>query len=384
MDQGGFLKLRWHYAAAACAILALPAYLLLVPSGNVPPQGAHTTVGAAPGLAPEAPNVCAQMHRTVCQKRGATHDPTGAVKPDVDGELQALREYERIIREHPDWTSAQVDDELVRTIYTDKRRERLRSAYRWVQNTLETFIERQPEQVFTASEKRRLLTRLRKTELQLPPPAAVYADEPDLFTKNDVVYERTLDGRMRMRVGGAYVLTAKSWFNLVFTMAHELGHAIDPCELRAARISIPAYDRLSACFMAHGLTAARSTRLECGDNDQLSETFADWLAVQVSSRALRNFATEFHGPQLASAAMNSVRDLCEQDDDEGASRDPAGFEFHPSPEIRIDRIFARNPMIRETLGCGPAPADPTGNDPYATEYCGFDFAPRPAPAQESL
>jgi hypothetical protein len=315
------------------------------------------------------------MYRVVCQKRGETHDPTGVVKPDVDGELQALREYEKIIHEHPDWSSEQVDQELVATIYTEKRRERLRSAYRWVQSALEIFINRQPEHVFTAGEKRKLLTRLRKTELQLPPPVSTYGDEPDLFTKNDVVYERTGDGRMRMRVGGAYILTAKSWFNLVFTMAHELGHAIDPCELRVARVSIPAYDRLSACFMAHGLVAQRNTRRECGDNDQLSETFADWIAVQVSSEALRNFSTEFHGVQLANAAMNAVRDLCEQDDEEpGAARDPADFEVHPTPEIRIDRIFARNPLIREVLGCGPVPAD---NDPYTAEYCDFDFTPKP-------
>jgi hypothetical protein len=328
----------------------------------------HASAGAAA-------NACTQMYKTVCQKRGVTHDPTGAVKPDVDGELQALREYERIIREHPDWTSARVDEELVSTIYTEKRPAPLRTAYKRVHRTQELLKNRQPENVFTASEKKKLLARLRKTELQLPPPASNYSDEPDLFTKNDVVYERTSEGHMRMRMGGAYVLTAKSWFNLVFTMAHELGHAIDPCELRAARVTIPAYDRLSACFMAHGLIAARSTRRECGDNDQLSETFADWLAVQVSSEALKNFSTEFHGAQLANAAMNSVRDLCEQDDDE-PSRDPAAFEAHPTPEVRIDRIFARNPMIREVLGCGPVQAD--NGEPDTTEYCGFDFTPRPS------
>ena len=137
--------------------------------------------------------------------RGETRDPTGVVRPDVDGELQALRTYEKIIHEHPDWSSEQVDQELVSTIYTTKRRERLQAAYRWVEHTLELFINRQPEHVFTAGEKKQLIARLRKTELQLPPPVAAYADEPDLFTKNDVFYERTLEGRMRMRVGGAYL-----------------------------------------------------------------------------------------------------------------------------------------------------------------------------------
>jgi hypothetical protein len=372
MDRGGLLKLRsWINVIWGCAILAVPAYLITSfkqpqsPAPPAPAQGPRVPASTAPR------NACTQMYRTVCQKRGETRDPTGVVRPDVDGELQALRTYEKIIHEHPDWSSERVDDELVATIYTPERRKRLESAYRWVEHTLEQFVVRQPENVFTLSEKKQLIARLRKTELEVPPPVAVYADEPDLFTKNDVFYERTADGKMRMRVGGAYLLTAKSWFNMVFTMGHEFAHAIDPCELRAARLTIPAYDRISACFMAHGLVAARKTRHECGENDQLSETFADWMAVQVVSEALKHFATEFHGPQLVNAAANSVRDLCEQDDDDGE----LDLEFHPSPEIRIDRIFARNPAIRDVLGCGTLTAE---NDPFP-EYCGFDFVPHAVP-----
>jgi hypothetical protein len=366
------LKLHWSHAAGALAFLAIPAYFLTSSDKRPPNPPAPAQASEIHAVAAAPHNPCHQMYRTICQKRGETRDPTGAVRPDVDGELQALRTYEKIIHEHPDWSSEQVDGELVSTIYTTKRRDRLQSAYRWVQHTLELFVNRQPENVFTSSEKKLLISRLRKTELQLPPPVSAYADEPDLFTKNDVFYERTLEGKMRMRVGGAYLLTAKSWFNLVFTLGHELGHAIDPCELRASRISMPAYDHISACFMAHGLIAARDTRRECGENDQLSETFADWLAVQVVSEALKNFATEFHGPQLVSAAMNSVRDLCEQDEDD-SSETELDLEFHPSPEIRIDHIFARNPAIRETLGCESLTA---ANDPFP-EYCSFSFAPRP-------
>jgi hypothetical protein len=102
-----------------------------------------------------------------------------------------------------------------------------------------------------------------------------------------VYYERFADGRMRLRVGGAYLLSAKSWFNLVFTLAHELGHAIDPCELRVARLPLPAYDRLGACLLADGLVASRETRAECGQDDQLSEAFSDWLAVQVTADVLK-------------------------------------------------------------------------------------------------
>ena len=38
--------------------------------------------------------------------------------------------------------------------------------------------------------------------------------------------------------------------------------------------------------MAEGLVARRESRTECGQRDQLSETFADWIAVQVTAEAL--------------------------------------------------------------------------------------------------
>ena len=369
------LKRRtWILIILGCILVALPLARLTIRRAN--PAPAPLASGGSGMVAPRLPlttprNACTQMYHTICQKRGETRDPTGMVRPDVDGEIQALRTYETIIHEHPDWNVERVDQELVDQIYTPKRRNRLQSAFRWVESTLEKFINRQSNEVFTAVEKKQLIYRLRHMELQLPPPAAVYADEPDLYTKNDVFYEPLNDGHSRLRVGGAYLLTAKSWFNLVFTIAHEFGHAIDPCELRAAHMEMPAFDRISACFIAHGLVAARKTRHECGENDQLSETFADWLAVEAVSEALKHFATEFRGSQLVSAATNAVRDLCEQDEDD--LNGGMDLEFHPSPEIRIDRIFARNPNIREVLGCEALSAE---NDPFS-DYCGFEFKPPP-------
>jgi hypothetical protein len=300
------------------------------------------------------------MFRSVCQRKGESRDPTGIVHSDAEGELQALRAYEDIIHRHRDWSSDQVDDELVQTIFTPKRRARIESTYAWVEKSIEAFINRQPDTVFSAAEKKILKQRVRSTTLQLPPPASVYADEPDLLTKNDVFYERAANGGMRMRVGGAYLLSAKSWFNVVFTLAHEFGHSIDPCELKVAKVAIPAYHQLASCFLKQGVIAARPNRRECGENDQLSETFADWIAVQVVSEALAHYATEFHDPiSLTNAAANSVRDLCELEEGE--------FEtlLHPSPETRIERIFGRNPAIRHTLGCEDVVSD--------TPYCDFSY-----------
>lgn len=362
------------YVLAGAATVGLSTLLILafrwstpVDTG-VPPLPA-AVAQAEPHAVPGIPGICTDIYTAICGKTVEVRDPTGSVKPDLDGEKQASQLMDHIIHSHTDWGSSEVDDELVRQIYTPRRLQRLQGAFQWAARAEENFIDRQPDSIFNAAEKRKLKMRLRATQLELPPPAAIYEDEPDLFTKTDVYYERTLDGRLRMRIGGAYLLTAKSWFNMLFTVAHELAHSIDPCEVRAAGLAFPAYDRLGACFLRDGLIAIRSTRLECGQNDQLSETFADWMAVQVTAEALESFSARFKGPALAAAAANSVRDLCEQEGDLETDS-----QYHPEPKIRIDRIFGQNPKIRAVLGCAPLPA-------HLPQYCGFGAFTRPAPIQ---
>src|SRR4051794_6481392 len=80
----------------------------LTPSALRVPASQHGTVGPDP----LSSTICQNVYRAVCQKRGETHDPTGVVRPDADGEIKALRTYEEIIHQHPDWSSEQVDEEL--------------------------------------------------------------------------------------------------------------------------------------------------------------------------------------------------------------------------------------------------------------------------------
>ncbi len=308
---------------------------------------------------------CSSIYRRACESTSLTRDPTGVVFSDAEGEIQALRVYEQIIRKNPSWDRQRADDELVRTIYTPKQRSRVHKAFRWVMHEIELLIERQPESIFTTLEKHQLKGHLKKVDLQLPSPTSLYKDEPDLYTKNDVFYERTFEGKTRLRVGGAYLMAAKSWFNMVYTVAHELAHSIDPCEMRSAHLSYPAYDRLGACFLQNGLIEARKMRLECGENDQLSETFADWVAAQIAARALSDYATEFHKKDLEAAAINSVKDLCDQEED----LKELDVEHHPHPRTRIEEIFSKNPRIHELFGCpdvsGPA-------------YCSFEWVAPPS------
>ena len=305
-------------------------------------------------------SICQNFYQSICKRKGLITDPTGTVHTDIADEKAVLALYQEIIHENPEWSSDQVDDELVGKIYTVERRQKFEETFGWVQDAIERLIESQPSAIFTTQEKSQLIHRVKKTQLELPPPANIYADEPDLLTKTDVFYERVMGGTRRLRVGGAFFYSPKSVFNLIFTIAHELAHSIDPCEARSARLSFPSYDRIKGCFLRDGVIATRKTRSECGKNDQLSEIFADWIAVQITVDAIAILGAQFTAEQKLNAAMNSVRDLCDEED----SSVELDFEFHPRPEVRINQIFGMNPAIRNIVGCQPVVGAPP--------YCSFE------------
>lgn len=289
--------------------------------------------------------ICQDAYRFICLSAGRHQDPTGTVLDDVEAERLVRDMREQIVANHPDLSPDQVDELWAQTLYTPARVNRLKRAYRRAQRLLIQYIERQDRSVFTEREKRHLKSRLLRVKLEIPPPASLYADEPGLLGMTDLYYQRHSNGELRLRIGGAFVIGTESWFNLVFSLGHELAHSIDPCELRTAspRISIPAYDRLSSCFVKEGLVDISKERRECRKNDQLSETFADWMAMQALIPVLENYVKEFGGSQFVASVANSVRDLCIE---------PPTNETHPSAETRIDLIFAHHPKIRELLGCG--------------------------------
>lgn len=325
---------------------------------------ALSSTGAEDKTRREKARICKDIYSLVCSKRGSRRDPTGIVRSNLEGEQLAANLYQKLLELHPDWESEQIDQKFIEQVYTQKVRNRVGSAYQWVQATLIKMIERQPERIFTAQEKEQLKLRLMRTALDLPTSESPYLDEPDLLTKSDAFYESLANHQMRLRIGGAYPLSVTSWFNLVFTIAHELAHSIDPCEVRLVHLSYPAYDRLGACFMRQGLIATRQDRSECVHQDQLSETFADWMAVQVSVEALHQFGTEFKGPQLLSAVINSVNDLCEED----TSLYEENIDFHPPARVRINQIFGKNPKIRKILGCE---LETPSNSQSSKKYCTF-------------
>ncbi len=307
---------------------------------------------------------CSDFHSLVCSQTGSgSADPTGSVRDDLEAEASARVIFSELIHSHPDWPAEKRSEFLVEAIYTPVRRQEITETFQAVRKAMLRLIKKQPKTVLTRAQKRMLTDRLGKTQLQLPPPAGLYSDDPELLTQNEVYYRRTReknrDERV-LRVGGAYLFAAKSRFNRVFTLAHELAHSIDPCEIKSAGSKLPAYVKLSRCLIEQGLVATPDTRTECGRDDQLSEAFADWMAVQVLAEALQTRKSQHYSDdQILKSAANSIRDLCER---------PGLLEYdsehHPPSRVRIERIFGENPAIRARLGCP--------NTPQSQAYCKFE------------
>ncbi len=313
-----------------------------------PPNSSRIPVNDSIPRITHAHNHCRSIYNYICSGNPETSDPTGNVRPDIEGEKQAQLLQKKLIADHPDWNSDQIDDSLVNQIYSPVRTNRLISTFLWVRNTLEEIINLQIKLSF--AEKNRILATIERVELEIPPPAAVYSDERELFTKNEVYFERTQENKLRLRVGGAYLIIAKSWFNIVFTLAHELAHSIDPCELKNSGYVLASYQKLKVCFLQNGLISTASITQECGPRDQFAEVFADWMAVQVTARALKSYSHTFGKLQMVNSTKNAVKDLCRQENDD----EELELDLHPSPELRIEKIFGAHPEIREFLGCGPA------------------------------
>ncbi len=292
-------------------------------------------------------SLCTHFYQTVCLSNEVVSDPTGSVQPDIKGEVEALRLYEMILHQHPNWSNEQIDEELVSRIYTPRRKKMLLEIYDWIQKQMIKLIEKQPEQIIPKASKNELTRRLKHIVLEIPPPTSLYANEPDLFTKNDVYYESFPGEKRVIRVGGAYLLSAKSWFNRVFTIAHEISHAIDPCELEMSQIKIEGYRQLLQCFQNEKVVGPNRVENGCSKNNYLGELFADWLATQITVQALETYSSKFkNNEELSYSVVNSVKDLCNQE-----SWLDQNSESHPESKVRIEKVFGRSPQLRALLGC---------------------------------
>lgn len=313
----------------ACALLLLPA--------SLPRPTGERSPGSASGT-PETGLDCDELFEEFCGGAGAGPEPGGELR-DPTGrfvdEEQAEEQVRSLRLSHTDWISR---------IYTPSRRQNLSEIQQWVRSRLVAWVKAQGDPVFSSRDRRELLARIRGVEVDFPDPVSGFRGENELLGEHSAFYEQGRSGSLsfrRIRLGGAYVLGVSSLYNLVFTLAHETAHSIDPCELRRSGWTPPALERLNACFLQEGLVQVPDSRQECRHDDQLSETFADWLAVEVLVQALEKNGARYTEAERRASVRNSIRDLCTQNDS----------QWHPHARVRIERVLGAHPGIRRYLGC---------------------------------
>jgi|GEM_PF-6468501 len=117
----------------------------------------------------------------------------------------------------------------------------------------------------------RLILKINSVQLEAPVSESTLATDPGLAARDDISYVRLVSGELKIRVGGGYVRHGGSLDAHRFALAHELAHAIDPCDL--------AWKGFAACWK--GVTGGR-----CESDGPPNERFADWLAARILARRL--------------------------------------------------------------------------------------------------
>ncbi len=328
---------------------------------------------------------CEQLMTFICQGRPRTRYKSGEpiAQTEVESELEVLREYESLVRANPEWTHEELDEALAKSVYTPERVQELTRAFDYSKAQIISFLSKQERQFLSFKAKTELTKIIKSVILDLPPPAIKYQQEPQLLTKSDVYFEKITEKKnitRRVRIGGAYAALKKNWPNLVFTMTHELAHSIDPCELKNQILRSSewlGYQNLQECFSARKILfkpkVAQGTHPFCAGQDHLAEMFADWVAIEVLSHALRDSIKEFLiDPGLSAqearkqrldrafqVTIGAVHDLCDPDEMD----DELDLSQHPSAQTRMTEILGKHPVIRSILGCK--------SDLHHATYCSF-------------
>lgn len=186
---------------------------------------------------------------------------------------------------------------------------------------------------------------------------------------------------------GGNLFRATSEVRVVQLMAHEIAHSIDPCNFPstptsstdfAAREKTYAFPKVFGCLRGeNSVNAAYNTHVfETGSEksispvardpkkifcytDQITESFADWMAAEV----LPDYVTD--DPKLTALSTDKKRQalaniyagssLCTRKPsvpDMDAELYGETRDAYPSGARRMNRILAVNPKIRKLMGCG--------------------------------
>lgn len=179
------------------------------------------------------------------------------------------------------------------------------------------------------------------------------------------------------------ILKASSEFTIASIIAHELSHSIDPCRVsmglgrsqplgaqngatQAEVDNQSPYRDLITCLRDPASIGARSTlppqvRAASLCEDQIGESFCDWMAAQVLPGYISKNHPNLTRDQYINGYANAYRPICRT-----TVNPSAPPSLHPLTIDRVDKIILTNPQVRAHMGC-------------PTEHGSFRYCPPNAP-----
>jgi hypothetical protein len=234
--------------------------------------------------------------------------------------------------------------------------------------------------------RRRMVAKIRNMRIQESNCAEGYGSNQATMVPNAFYFpEKNL-----VQICEGYLLTSSSEFKLVGVMAHEIGHALDPCNIADSGVfnykpDSPWLDQypipgLARCLSQHSPTedqenvSRRSSgyggergmypgsvapptrdgrsnsktfdKASCR-NAHLGELCGDWFAAEILPRYVKTHLSNLTPTQIRAGYANVERGSC-------GSRGGPG-STHPASELRTNAIIGSHPEIRSQMGCTQPP-----------------------------
>ena len=153
-------------------------------------------------------------------------------------------------------------------------------------------------------------------------------------------------GLNKIAICPQYILNSDSEFNLVHTVAHEIAHSIDPCQLfQNNGINPDLYRGPLKCMQQKGFIL--NGEENCDKNTY--EGFCDFIASKVMPIYFSNSRHPNFTPlDFQNGYANSIKNLITKNDLNSEGTDHK--DLHPSVQKRY-QILMQTPSIRRQMGC---------------------------------
>ncbi len=160
-------------------------------------------------------------------------------------------------------------------------------------------------------------------------------------------------------IESGFSLQNTSMFNLAMALSHELTHTLDPCA-EEFQIGIPKGVRSPWMPVMQCLRSADSVKanpskrtLDCIVGDQIGESFADWMGLEITVDYVRRNYSDMRKNDLKNGWINMSRYSCDTRVGE-----------HPAMIDRMNKLTLTHPEIRKDFGC---------TSPSKATYCPMDL-----------